>query len=376
MKSTLVLRSLALGCLAVATAQAALAAGPRAPRESYDLRQPAQAGPRESIVIRGSTTWEPINIATPARFAAVEPKINLDIETPPIGSTGGVRALIEGTCALRGVGLTDTNGDGRLDCDVNNDGVVAAPDATVGGPGKVPTIAQSSRPITAGEFATAALAGLDLVAVQGARDGLAIITHVSNPIAQISKSNVQNMYLNPAGDDWGLYGGTCPDPDRTITLYTRNTNGGTFDSFIDFFIGSANRAAFIARVTAGDIIEVDTALEGVEAVANDPCGVFYAGIGDFATEPDVRPVPAYNTIPPGILPTQQTVQSGQYPFSRGMFFATIGVPAVNSAEGKYLDWMLSRSGQSIVFDTGFVPAYEITPALLVKDEILGQYPNP
>ena len=374
--STLMLRSVVLGGLAIAAASAAIAAGPRAPRGAEALRQPSQAGPRETVIIRGSTTWEPINAAIPSRFAAVEPKIQLDIEEPGLGSTGGIRALIEGTCAQRGVGLTDANADGRLDCDVNGDGVVAAPDATLGGPGKVPTIAQSSRPLTANEFATAAAAGLDLVAVQGARDGLAIVVNAANPVGQLSKANIQNMYLNPAGADWGLYGGACPDPERDITLYSRNTNGGTFDSFIEMFMNTSNRAAFLARVTAGDIVLVDTALDGVAAVAADPCGVFYAGIGDFATEPAVRAVPAYITIPPGILPTQQTVQSGAYPYSRGMFVATLGVPDVASAEGRFIDWLMTRSGQSIVFENGFVPAYEITPAPLVRDAILSGYPAP
>jgi phosphate transport system substrate-binding protein len=368
-------RAALIGVLVAAVASSALAAGTRPGRETR-FGAPATAGPRETIVVRGSTTWEPINAATPSRFAVVAPKIELDIETPPLGSTGGVRALIEGACIERGVGLTDANADGRLDCDVNNDGVVAVPDATTGGPGAVPTIAQSSRPLTAGEYATAAAAGLDLVAVQGGRDGLAMIVHSSNPIAQLSKANVVNMYLNPAGADWGLYGGNCPDPERDIKLYSRNTNGGTFDSFIDLFIGSANRAAFLARVASGDIVLVDTALDGVAAVAADPCGIFYAGIGDFATEPSVRAVPAYVTIPPGILPTQQTVQSGAYPFSRGMFLATIGVPSVTSAEGRYIDWMLSRSGQSVVYENGFVPSYEITPAPLVRDSLLSTYPAP
>jgi phosphate transport system substrate-binding protein len=365
-------RLLVLGALALSTAASALADGDGA----RSLRKPAQAGSRETIIIRGSTTWEPININAPARFAAVEPKITLDIEEPPIGSTGGMRALIEGTCVQRGVGLTDTNGDGRLDCDVNNDGVVKAPDATTGGPGKVPTIAQSSRPVTANEFAVSALSGRELVAVQGALDGLAIIVHKDNPVSQLSQAQIRNLYLNPAGDDWGLYGGTCPDPNRKATLYSRNTNGGTFDSFIDLFIGSANRAAFLARVASGDIIVVPTALEGVAEIANDPCGVFFAGIGDFATEPLVRGVPAYISVPPGVPPTQATVQNGSYPYSRGMFLATIGVPTLDSAEGRYIDWMLSRSGQSIVYETGFVPAYAMIPTGSIMTQVLSEYPAP
>lgn len=373
MISPLPIRS-ALAVAAIAIASASIAAPPQV-RDAYRLRQPAQAGPKETIIVRGSTTWEPYNERLPARFEAVEPKIQLDIEFPPLGSTGGLRALIEGTCLERGVGLTDGNADGRLDCDVNNDGVVAVPDAVTGGEGKVPRLAQSSRPITSGEFATAAASGLDLVAVQAGRDGLAIVVNANNPVGQLSQAQVQNIYLNPAADDWGLYGGTCPDPERKITVYTRNTNGGTFDSFIDLFITSANRSAFLARAAAGGMVIVPTALDGVAAVAADPCGVFYAGIGDFATEPGVRPVAAYKTIPPGVVPTQTTVQNGVYPFSRGLYVATIGVPGVASAEGRLIDWLTSRSGQAVMYESGFVPAYDIAPLGLVTSELLAEYPS-
>ena len=351
-------RTLVASLLVLAAAGSAFAAGqpPLGSSEARRLRQPAQAGPKETLIVRGSTTWEPIDLLTPTRFAAVEPKITLDIESPPIGSAGGITALIEGECLVRGVGLTDGNGDGRLDCDTDNNGVVRIPDSTLGGPGVQPDLAESSRAARSLEIQAAALSGLNLVGVQAGRDGLAVIVNAANPVPQLSQAQVQNMYLNPAAADWGLYGGTCPDPTRKMKLYTRNTFGGTYGSWIDLYILPANEAAFRAGVAAGRIVEVPTALAGVAAVASDPCGVFYAGIGDFATTPAVRAVATYKTIPPGIVPTQATVQAGTFPFSRPMFLYTIDVPSQQSAAGKFIDWRMSRAGQCVMYEAGFVPA--------------------
>ena len=161
-----------------------------------------------------------------------------------------------------------------------------------------------------------------------------------------------------------------------LIVYTRCALSGTYQSFIDLYLGAGNKAAFDARLATPAIVSVATAEEGVARVAADPCGIFYSGIGDFATTPTVRAVATYKTIPPGIVPTQATVQAGTFPFSRPMFLYTIDVPSQQSAVGKFIDWRMSRAGQCIMYEAGFVPAYTIDPAAQTCAAILAEYPAP
>jgi phosphate transport system substrate-binding protein len=56
---------------------------------------------------------------------------------------------------------------------------------------------------------------------------------------------------------------------------------------------------------------------------------------------------------PAIEPTVATAMDKTYPMARPMFMVTAGEPT--DAVKRYIDWILSKDGQAIVAETGYVP---------------------
>jgi phosphate transport system substrate-binding protein len=56
----------------------------------------------------------------------------------------------------------------------------------------------------------------------------------------------------------------------------------------------------------------------------------------------------------GTLPTKETVQSKKYELARPTFFYTNGAPTGLAA--KFVDFIFSPAGHTIVSQVGFVPA--------------------
>lgn len=55
----------------------------------------------------------------------------------------------------------------------------------------------------------------------------------------------------------------------------------------------------------------------------------------------------------GIAPTAENIRNGTYPFTVDVFMATAGEPKPSTR--KLMDWMLSKPGQKLIEDTGYVP---------------------
>lgn len=55
----------------------------------------------------------------------------------------------------------------------------------------------------------------------------------------------------------------------------------------------------------------------------------------------------------GIAPTAENIRNGTYPFTVDVFMVTAG--ELKPATRKLMDWMLSKPGQKLIEDTGYVP---------------------
>ena len=82
-------------------------------------------------------------------------------------------------------------------------------------------------------------------------------------------------------------------------------------------------------------------------VAKNPSGIGYVGLA--YTKVLGITVVAMD----GVLPDKASVQSKKYPYARPNFFYTNGIPTGNVK--KFVDFVLSPTGQSIVERVGFMP---------------------
>jgi phosphate transport system substrate-binding protein len=168
-------------------------------------------------------------------------------------------------------------------------------------------------------------------------DGLAVYVHASNPVGQLTLEQLRKIYLGDV-TNWKDVGG----PDAPIVLYSRENSSGTYVFFKE-------------EVLAGEDFPPEAqTLPGtaavVNAVAKERNGIGYGGA---AYAKGVKEVKLAGKDGKFHAPDAQAVAKGQYPLARGLFMYTRGDP---TGEAKaFLDFCLSKEGQSIVATVGYYP---------------------
>ena len=171
-----------------------------------------------------------------------------------------------------------------------------------------------------------------------ARDGLSVYLNVANPVKELTLAQIRDIYMGRF-TNWSQVGGA----NAPIVLYSRENSSGTYAYFKDNVLGGKDFSprAQTLQGTAGV----------VNAVAKDPNGIGYGGaayakgIRFAAVKKDDKS--------PAILPSLDTVRTGQYPISRYLYLYTRAKP---SKEMKaFIDWATGPEGQAIVSKVGYFP---------------------
>jgi phosphate transport system substrate-binding protein len=210
-------------------------------------------------------------------------------------------------------------------------------------------MAQASRQIKDDEIQQAKDAGLDPYETTILRDALAIVVHPDNPITQLTEEQVAKIFAQEI-TSWDDVGGS-----GDITVYTRNEESGTFaymeEDVIQKILGDESGYGSTVNKQA-------SAPAGLSAVAGDPDGIFYAGLGNLSEIPEgsVKVLLISGTGDP-VEPSAATVADGSYPIARGLFYYTNGDPMTsdNPAIKAFVEFALSPTGQKIGEGLGFLP---------------------
>ncbi|MES2594381.1 MAG: PstS family phosphate ABC transporter substrate-binding protein [Verrucomicrobiota bacterium] len=193
-------------------------------------------------------------------------------------------------------------------------------------------IGMSSRKVKADERALCRSKGVTLTEFEIAWDMIVIVVNKNNPVSDLSKKQVLQIF---AGDitDWSEVGGT-PGP---ISLYTRNTSSGTYRDFIGLAMKGREYGKNSQKMAGNEQIASE--------VGSNANGVGYVGLA-YAASKGTKVV----TIG-GVTPSVATVKD--YPYSRPTYLYSNGEPAGTTKE--FIDFCLSANGESIVGKVGFVP---------------------
>jgi phosphate transport system substrate-binding protein len=208
-------------------------------------------------------------------------------------------------------------------------------------------IANSSRSMRAEEIQQARDRGVEPLGIIFAVDGLALITHETMTVANLSVEQVGRIFRGEI-TNWKEIGG----PDMPIVLYGRQSNSGTFVYFRD-------------HVLNGDYSPRMRNMNGtaqiVEAVRQDRAGIGYVGIGYISDHEGgvargIRVIYiSKDAASDAVSPLNpENVISGLYPISRPLYQFTDGMPTGNVL--KFIQWELSPEGQAIVAQSGYYPA--------------------
>ena len=243
------------------------------------------------IVIKGSDTLGAKLVPQLAEAFKAEHK-DASFEIAAEGSTTGIAALIDGTAS----------------------------------------IGMSSRRTKPTEVSAAGAKGLNLKPTIVAYDGIAIVVNAGNPVKGLTKQQVEKIFT---GDitDWSAVGGTA----GKISIYTRNTSSGTYSDFKELAMKKRDYAGGSQKMAGNEQIAAE--------VGKNAGGIGYVGLA-YIKAAGLKALPVE-----GIAPSQATVRSKEYPFSRPTFYYTNGDPA-GEAKG-FVDFTLSAKGQAIVSQVGF-----------------------
>jgi phosphate transport system substrate-binding protein len=247
----------------------------------------------QKLVIKGSDTLGAKVVPTlKEAYVAKNPGVSFEIAAE--GSTTGIAAIIDGTA----------------------------------------NIGMSSRRASTVETSSAAAKGVTLKPTVVANDGIAVIVNANNPLAKLTRRQVEQIFTGDV-TDWSAIGGK---PGR-ISIYTRNTASGTYSDWKNLAMNRRDYAGSSQKMAGNEQI--------VEEVAKNERGIGYVGLA-YINTPGIKVIPI-----DGVAPTKENVLSLKYPYSRPTFFYTNGEPTGEAA--KFIEFVKSDEGRAICDRLGLVP---------------------
>lgn len=202
-------------------------------------------------------------------------------------------------------------------------------------------LCMSSRDLKDEEREQAKAQGKELIEHAVAMDGLAIIANPANPIASLTIEQLGKIYTG-AYTNWSQLGG----PDQPIQVLSRAPSSGTYLFFQEHVMDGKDYAEHARLLPATSGI--------VQSVTTDSGAIGYVGLGYAESAGDgikVLPILKEEGSPP-VLPTVETVHSGEYPIARKLFFITAGAPT--QAQQDFLAFCTGADGRTIVEKSGYV----------------------
>lgn len=206
-------------------------------------------------------------------------------------------------------------------------------------------LANASRKIKDEEIAEAQSKGVNPLEHIIARDAIAVIVNMENPVSELTLQQIADIYSGKI-TNWSEVGGE----DRPIVKLSRETNSGTHVYFLETVLrlgDSENKTLF-----STDTLLLPSSEGIISEVRSNPNAIGYDGLGYV---PDDLKMIAIAEEAGGVyvLPAVATVNDKTYPIARDLYMYTDGEPV--GVVKEYLDWILSPEAQEIVAELGFVP---------------------
>ncbi len=176
------------------------------------------------------------------------------------------------------------------------------------------------------------------VEVRVATDGIAVYVHKDNPVKKLTIKQVEKIFIGEI-TSWKELGG----PDEPIILYSRENSSGTYEFFKDKVLKKKDFATNAQNLVGTSAL--------ISAVSKDPYGI---GFSSAAFSEGISVVAlAESDTSQYYLPTKETIGNATYPVSRFLYFYLREDPKGETK--KFIDWILTPEGQSIVNKAGYFP---------------------
>ena len=202
---------------------------------------------------------------------------------------------------------------------------------------------------SADQLALAEAAGMELHLTPIGREAFDFFVHRDNPVQGLTVAEIQGIYTGEI-KNWRELGGK----NQRIRPYQRAENSGSQSALLRLMEGlplmEPEKEDRIAGM-GGIITQVASYRNHKNAV-----GFSFRFYSTEMVENEQIRLLALN----GVLPTKETIRSGEYPISSNFYAVTASpmgqsAPEESNAELRaFLDWILSEQGQEIIEKTGYV----------------------
>ncbi|MBF0098142.1 MAG: phosphate ABC transporter substrate-binding protein [Magnetococcales bacterium] len=182
-------------------------------------------------------------------------------------------------------------------------------------------------------------------------DALGVFVHKSNPLKEISLTQLARMY-GDGGDinSWKQLGVEVPGcKGQKIILISRQNNSGTYEYFREAVL---HKKDFIMGTR-----DMHGSKDVVDLVGKTPCAIGYSGMAYADPHTTMLPIKK-DDASAAVAPTMATAVDKTYPIARPLFMYTNGEPTGDIKE--YLDWVMGPQGQCLVSKKGYAPAKPVT----------------
>jgi len=167
-------------------------------------------------------------------------------------------------------------------------------------------------------------------------DGIAVIVNTQNPVNNLTKQQVFDIYTGKI-TNWKDVGGE----DSPILVQTRETGSGTLDGFVEKAIHPIDKNA---KIIATATPHTSTTLVK-NAVSQNKNAIGFISMGYIDSKVKAVSVDS-------VKAAASSVYSGKWPYKRDLVVVTKGRPSGNTA--KYVNFMLSPEGQDILIKDGYL----------------------
>lgn len=203
-------------------------------------------------------------------------------------------------------------------------------------------IAMASRSIKFGEKMKFAEEGLKATEVTVAYDALAVVVHPSNPVARLTREQLEAIFRGKI-TNWKEVGGE----ERKIVVYSRETSSGTYEFFKESVLENKNYMSSILSMPATGAI--------IQSVRQTKGAIGYIGLAYLNRYVKALAV-SYDGGVHYAEPSVENAINGSYPIVRPLYYY---YDSRKEAEvSPFISYVISPKGQESVLEQGFVPVTE------------------
>lgn len=256
-----------------------------------------------SLQVKGSDTMVNLVQAWAEEYMKLHPELFVAVTGG--GSGTGIAAMINGTCDL----------------------------------------AASSREMKKQEIELAAKKGVTATEHKVALDGLAVVVNPANPVSQLTIQQLADIFTGKISN-WKDVGGS----DAKIVVLSREVNSGTHVYFKEHVLRHNDSKS--TEEFAPEALLLPSSQAIADEVAHNSAAIGYYGMG-YISDKQKAVLVAADAASTFEAPTLENVMSGKYPISRPLYLYSDG--GKNEEAAKFLEFILSQEGQSVVSKHDFVP---------------------